>query len=108
MPPCFGGILIVLLAFLVFGLRLALLVSDTAAGLASRLARSLAFAATAVLCALAEATGLQRLNVFHNAPPKIYATDIIPLFLRIVKKFAKKTCVFLKKWDAHKEHPTVS
>ena len=65
-----GGILIVLLAFLVFGLCLALLVSDTAAGLASRLAGSLALAATAVLCALAKAAGLQRLDVFHNAPPK--------------------------------------
>ena len=51
---------------------LALLIGDTAAGLACRLARGLALAAAAVLCALAQVAGLNRLNVFHdrNLPVK--------------------------------------
>jgi len=53
-----------LLAFLL--LALALLVSDTAAGLASGLARGLALAATAVLCALAEVASFNGLDVFHD------------------------------------------
>ena len=48
---------------------LALLVSDTAAGLASRLARGLAFAATAVLCAFAKVTSFDGLDMFHNRKP---------------------------------------
>ena len=44
----------------------ALLVSDTAAGLASGLAGSLALAATAVLCALAQVASFDGLNVFHG------------------------------------------
>ena len=44
---------------------LALLICNTAAGLASRLAGSLALAASAVLCALAEVLGVQSLNMFH-------------------------------------------
>ena len=44
---------------------LALLVSDTAAGLASRLARGLAFAATAVLCAFAKVASFNSLNMLH-------------------------------------------
>ena len=48
---------------------LALLVSDTAAGLASRLARGLAFAATAVLCALAKVASFDGLNMLHNRKP---------------------------------------
>ena len=47
-------------------LALALLVSDTAAGLASGLARGLAFAATAVLSALAKILGFDCLDVLHN------------------------------------------
>ena len=43
----------------------ALLVCDTAAGLASGLTRGLAFAATAVLCALAKILGVQSLDVLH-------------------------------------------
>ena len=43
----------------------ALLVSDAAAGLASGLARSLAFAAAAVLCAVAEVASLESLDMFH-------------------------------------------
>ena len=51
-----------LLAFLAF----ALLVCDTAAGLASGLAGSLAFAATAVLGAFAQITSFDGLNMFHG------------------------------------------
>ena len=40
---------------------LTLLICDTAAGLASGLARGLAFAATAVLCAFAEILGIESL-----------------------------------------------
>ena len=61
-----GGIYaktILLLAFLLCAL--ALLISDTAAGLASGLARGLALAATAVLCALAKILGLDGLNTLH-------------------------------------------
>jgi hypothetical protein len=44
---------------------LALLVSDAAAGLASRLAGRLALAASTVLCALAKVLGLKSLDVLH-------------------------------------------
>ena len=47
-------------------LLLALLVGNTAAGLAGRLAGSLALAATAVLGALTQIAGLDGLNVLHN------------------------------------------
>ena len=43
----------------------ALLVSDAAAGLASGLARSLAFAAATVLCAVAEVASFESLDMFH-------------------------------------------
>ena len=52
-----------LLAFLG---ALALLVCDTAAGLAGRLAGSLAFAATAVLSAVTQVAGLNGLDMFHS------------------------------------------
>ena len=45
---------------------LALLVGNTTAGLAGRLAGSLALAAAAVLGALAQVAGLQSLNLFHS------------------------------------------
>jgi hypothetical protein len=61
MPPV-GGILIQDL----FSLVLALLVCDTAAGLASGLAGSLALAATAVLCALAEIARLDSFDMLHK------------------------------------------
>jgi hypothetical protein len=48
---------------------LALLVSNTAAGFASRLARGLAFAATAVLCAFAKVASFDSLDMFHNRKP---------------------------------------
>ena len=47
-------------------LILALLICDTAAGLAGRLAGSMALAAAAVLGAVAQVSGLQGLNVAHN------------------------------------------
>jgi len=59
MPPTSDGIFYLLLVF-------AGLVSNTTAGLASGLARSLALAATALGCALAKVTGFQSLNSFHN------------------------------------------
>ena len=52
-----------LLAFLG---ALALLVCNTAAGLAGRLAGGLALAAAAVLGAFAQVAGLKGLDVFHN------------------------------------------
>ena len=57
------------LCYLLLG-ALALLISDTAAGLASRLARSLALAASALLCALAKVTGLDSLDMLHNSTSK--------------------------------------
>ena len=66
MPPCGrhfqsrGELLALLL------LALALLVSDTAAGLASGLARGLALAAAALLCTLAQVTSLNGLNMLHG------------------------------------------
>ena len=47
-------------------LILALLVGHAAAGLTGRLARGLAFAAAAVLCALTEIAGLEGLDSFHG------------------------------------------
>ena len=47
-------------------LALALLIGDAAAGLAGGLAGSLAFAATAILRALAQIAGLNGLNMFHD------------------------------------------
>ena len=47
-------------------LAFALLVCDTAAGLACGLAGSLAFAATAVLCGLAKILGSESLDVLHE------------------------------------------
>ena len=46
---------------------LALLIGDTAAGLASGLAGSLALAAAAVLRALAQIAGLNGLDMLHNS-----------------------------------------
>ena len=54
-----------LLGFLC-GLVFALLVGDTAAGLACGLAGGLAFAAAALLHAALQVTGLQSLDVFHE------------------------------------------
>ena len=61
-------------AFILFSVRLAfaLLVCNTAAGLASGLAGSLALAATAILCALAKILGFNSLNMLHDWTSKIY------------------------------------
>jgi hypothetical protein len=60
-----GGILCLqLLAFLG---ALALLIGNTAAGLASRLAGSLAFAAAAILRAVTQIAGLDCLDMFHGS-----------------------------------------
>ena len=56
---------------------LALLVSNTAAGLASGLARSLALAASTVLCTVAEVAGFDGCDMFHNEPPNKYYVIII-------------------------------
>ena len=82
-----------LLAFLgVF----ALLVSNTAAGLASGLAGSLAFAATAVLCAFAKVTSFNGLDMFHDRKPPSnkFTPYIIAHFFAKVNKKAKILCVF--------------
>ena len=50
-------------------LALALLIGDTAAGLASGLARGLALAATAVLCALAKVASLDGFDMLHDLFP---------------------------------------
>ena len=61
MPPETAAFLILQL------LALALLIGDAAAGLASRLAGSLALTAAAVLSALAQVTGLKSLDSFHDS-----------------------------------------
>ncbi len=67
------------LLFLVF----ALLIRNTARSLASRLARGLALAATAVLCGLAKILSIKCLNTLHSIYPPInidcycnYITDL--------------------------------
>ena len=64
MPPDFGGILRVLQLLALLG-ALALLVGNATAGLAGRLAGSLALAAAAVLRAVAQITGFESLNMSH-------------------------------------------
>ena len=61
-------------AFILFSVSavLTLLVCDTAAGLASGLAGSLALAATAILRALAKILGFNSLNMLHDRTSKIY------------------------------------
>jgi hypothetical protein len=82
MPPERGGIRseIGLLAFLFLLGAFALLISDTAAGLASGLTRGLAFAATAVLCAFAEILGLESLYTHDCSSVKFYIYLIIARF----------------------------
>ena len=82
MPPKKAAFLtrisaLILLAFLV----LALLISYAAAGLASRLARGLAFAASAVLCAVAKVSCFNGLNMFHsNTSKKILLLKYITIY----------------------------
>ena len=77
MPPA-GGIFIPskLLALLALLGALALLVSDTAAGLASGLAGSLALAAATLLCALAQVAGLNGLDMLHDGITSIKNTTV--------------------------------
>ena len=63
-----------ILQLFAFLLAFALLICNTAAGLASGLAGSLALAATTVLCALAKILGLDSLDVLHKMPPKCVFT----------------------------------
>ena len=57
---------------------LALLIGNAAAGLASRLAGSLALAASAVLCALAKVLGLNSLDMLHfDSLQKLFYSQII-------------------------------
>ena len=60
------GILGFQLVFLAVLSVFALLVSDTATSLASRLTRSLAFTATTVFCAFAKVTSFDCFNMFHS------------------------------------------
>ena len=71
MPPERGGIRSErgLLGFHFLLGAFALLICDTATGLASRLTGGLAFAATAVLCAFAEILGIQSLYTHDFIPP---------------------------------------
>ena len=55
----------------------ALLIGNAAAGLAGGLAGSLAFAAAAVLCAGAEITGLDGLDMFHGTTSVFININII-------------------------------
>ena len=100
MPPA-GGIFIVskLLALLALLGALALLVRDTAAGLASRLAGSLALAAATLLCALAQVAGLNGLDMLHDGITSIKNTVcIIAQTGLFVNMFGEKTyfCAFCR------------
>ena len=73
-------------------LALALLVGNAAAGLASRLAGSLALAAATLLCALAQVAGLNGLDMLHDGITSVKnATVIIAQNGFLVNTFGKKT-----------------
>ena len=76
MPPD-GGI-----SFATSLLVLALLVGNAAAGLAGRLAGSLALAAAAVLRALAQIAGLNGLDMLHNSNLHIKLPINVTIFPR--------------------------
>ena len=81
-----------LLALLALLGALALLVRDTAAGLASRLAGSLALAAATLLCALAQVAGLNGLDMLHDGITSVKNTVcIIAQIGPFVNMFDKKT-----------------
>ena len=73
---------LLLLAFL---LVLALLICNAAAGLASRLARGLAFAAAAVLCARAKVAGLKSLDVLHGIHPPFFVFSFCSIAQTAIK-----------------------
>ena len=64
-------------------LAFALLVCNTAAGLASRLAGSLAFAAAAVLCGLAEVLGCESLDVLDRYVLQKMFFTVYHIFVRL-------------------------
>ena len=66
MPPQVAAFFVFSFLFALFGLVFTLLIGNTATGLAGRLARGLAFAAAAVLSAVAQIAGLDGLDMFHN------------------------------------------
>ena len=66
-----------ILQLFAFLFAFALLICNTAAGLASRLAGSLALAASAVIRALAKILRFNSLDVLHNLPPNKYYSIII-------------------------------
>ena len=75
---------------------LALLVCNTAAGLASRLAGGLALAASAVLSALAKVLCLNSLDMLHYyILRRIFTYEIIPYHKSVVNRL-KKICIFKK------------
>ena len=78
MPPL-GGIFIQskLLALLALLGALALLVRDTAAGLASRLTGSLALTAATLLGTLAQVAGLNGLDMLHDGIPPLKILGVL-------------------------------
>ena len=107
MPP-FGGICYSegkLLALFACLCAFALLVSDTAAGLASGLARGLALAATTVLCACAKVTCLNSLDVFHDG----YLHKVFTVYYIIYshtcqdvsQKISNQQGLLFKKWHKY-------
>ena len=69
-----------------FLLALALLVGNAAAGLAGRLAGSLAFAAAALFGALAKITGIQSLNMLHNNLLRAQISTVILSYLAVPRQ----------------------
>ena len=74
MPPIWRHFTLQLLAFLG---ALALLICNTAAGLASGLAGGLALAAATILSAVAQVTGFNSLDVFHRIHPPFHIFTFI-------------------------------
>ena len=70
-------------------LALALLIGNTAAGLACRLAGSLALAAAAVLGALTQIAGLDRLDMLHNRT-SIFSGKHVPIKLTLYITYIEK------------------
>jgi len=71
MAVLWGRQLLALFAFLAHLGVFTLLVGNTAAGFAGRLAGCLAFTAAAILSAAAQVTGLNSLDMFHGSKPPI-------------------------------------
>ena len=94
MPPYTAAFLTRLSAdFLLAFLILALLISYAAAGLASRLARGLAFAASAVLCAVAKVSCFNGLDMFHGNASK---NNIAYKVYHNVRRLSRERNIFLQ------------